>query len=320
MADTTIVLPSKPKVVKEEGNRGFYEIDGLYPGYGHTLGNSLRRVILSSIEGAAITSLKIKGVGHEFSAMEGVKDDVIMMILSLKKLRLKLHGDEPQVIKLSAKGARELTGKDIKAPTQVEVMNPEQYINEITDKSGEVDIEMTVEKGLGYMPKESIQKERVEIGSIALDAIFSPVRRVNYEVENMRVGNRTDFNKLTIMIETDGSITPREALEKSIHTMIVQLKAIVGFKEEEVVEAKKIEEPKKMDAVDKDQIDDILKTRIESLDISQRTINALMNANIRTLGGLARKRERDILEVEGMGSKGILEIKKVLKEFDLELK
>lgn len=320
MAETTIVLPSKPKVVKEEGSRGYYEIDGLYPGYGHTLGNSLRRVILSSIEGAALTSIKIEGVGHEFSAVDGLKDDVIMMILNLKKLRLKLHSEEPQVIKLSVKGPRIVTGSDIKLPSQVEVMNPEQYINEITSKSGELEIEMTVEKGMGYVPKEAIQKDRVEIGTIALDAIFSPVRRVNYEVENMRVGNRTDFNKLTIMIETDGSISPREALEKSIYTMITQLKAIVGFKEAEVIEDKKEAAPAKDVSVDKDQIDDILKTRIESLDISQRTINALMNANIRTLGGLARKKERDILEVEGMGSKGISEIKKVLKEFDLELK
>jgi DNA-directed RNA polymerase subunit alpha len=320
MADTTIVLPSKPKILKEEGNRGSYEIDGLYPGYGHTLGNSLRRVILSSIEGAAITSIKIKGVSHEFSAMDGVKDDVIMMILSLKKLRIKLHSTEPQVLKLSVKGPKVVTAADLKLPSQVEVMNPEQYINEITDKNGEIDFEMTVEHGMGFVSKENIQKERVEIGTISLDAIFSPVRRVNYEVENMRVGNRTDFNKLTIMIETDGSIGPREALEHAITTMISQLKAIVGFKEDDI-EPTHFEEPAKKEvSIDKDAIDDILKTRIESLDMSQRTINALMNANIRTLGGLARKKEKDILEVEGMGTKGITEIKKVLKEYDIELK
>jgi len=320
MSDTTIVLPSKPKILKEEGNRGSYEIDGLYPGYGHTLGNSLRRVILSSIEGAAITSIKIKGVSHEFSAMDGVKDDVIMMILSLKKLRLKLHSSEPQQIKLSVKGAKIVTGADLKLPSQVEVMNPEQYITEITDKNGEIDMEMTVEKGLGFVSKENIQKDRVEIGTISLDAIFSPVRRVNYEVENMRVGNRTDFNKLTIMIETDGSIGPREALEHAIMTMIAQLKAVVGFKEDDIMPERAPEKAVKEVAVDKDAIDDILKTRIESLDMSQRTINALMNANIRTLGGLARKKEKDILEVEGMGTKGITEIKKVLKEYDIELK
>ncbi len=320
MADTTIVLPSKPKVLKEEGSRGSYEIDGLYPGYGHTLGNSLRRVILSSIEGAAITTIKIKGVSHEFSSIEGVKDDVIMMILNLKKLRIKLHSSEPQTLKLSVKGSKIVTGADLKVPSQVEVMNPEQYVNEITDKNGEIEMEMTVERGMGFVSKENVQKERVEIGTIALDAIFSPVRRVNYEVENMRVGNRTDFNKLTIMIETDGSIGPREALEHAITTMISQLKAIVGFKEDEIEMTPEAMPAAKAPSVDKDAIDDILKTRIESLEMSQRTINALMNANIRTLGGLARKKEKDILEIEGMGTKGITEIKKVLKEFDLELK
>lgn len=320
MADTNIILPSKPKILKEEGNRGSYEIDGLYPGYGHTLGNSLRRVILSSIEGAAITSIKLKGASHEFSSIAGLKDDVIMMILNLKKLRFKLHSSEPQTLKLSIKGARVVTGADIKTPTQVEIMNPENYINEITDKSGEIEMEMTVEKGMGFISKENIQKDRVDIGSIALDAIFSPVRRVNYEVENMRVGNRTDFNRLTLTIETDGSIGPREALEHAIQVMITQLKAIVGFKEEDTISEPVGTTPKKDMSVDKEVIDDILKTRIESLDMSQRTINALINANIRTLGGLARKKEKDILEIEGMGAKGVSEIKKVLKEFDIELK
>ncbi len=321
MADTTIVLPSKPKIIKEDGNKGCYEIDGLYPGYGHTLGNSLRRVILSSLEGAAVTSIKIKGVGHEFSALEGVKDDVIMTILNIKKLRFHLLTDEAQTLKLSVKGPATVTGADIKLPAQVEIMNPEQYINEVTDKNTTLEIEMTVEKGLGYMSKEMIQKERVDIGTIALDAIFSPARRVSYEVENMRVGNRTDFNRLTINIETDGSITPHAALEKSIQIMISQLKSIVGFKEEEVID--RVEEKASKAAevsVDKDAIDDILKTRVESLDLSQRTTNALINANIRTLGGLARKKEKDLLEIEGMGAKGISEVKKVLKEYDIELK
>jgi DNA-directed RNA polymerase subunit alpha len=251
--------------------------------------------------------------------MEGVKDDVIMMILNLKKLRIKLHSSEPQVLKLSKKGPGIVTGADLKVPSQVEIMNGDQYINEITDKSGEIEMEMTVERGMGFVSKENVQKERVEIGTIALDAIFSPVRRVNYEVENMRVGNRTDFNKLTIMVETDGSIGPREALEHAISTMISQLKAIVGFKEDEIESAPEAAPAAKAPSVDKDAIDDILKTRIESLEMSQRTINALMNANIRTLGGLARKKEKDILEIEGMGTKGITEITKVLKEFDLEL-
>lgn len=322
MADTTIVLPSKPKIIKEEGNKGSYVIDGLYPGYGHTLGNSLRRIILSSLEGAAITSIKIKGVGHEFSTIEGVKDDVIMTILSLKKIRFKLHSSEPQTAHLSVKGPKIVTAADIKIPSQVEVMNPEQYINEITDKNTELDIEMVIEKGLGFISKETIQKERVDIGTIAMDVVFSPVKRVSYEVENMRVGNRTDFNRLTLNIETDGGITPHEALEKSIQIMISQLKSIVGFKEEDEVIEKLEEKSSQVSemSIDKDAIDDILKTRVESLDLSQRTTNALINANIRTLGGLSRKKEKDLLDIEGLGAKGIGEIKKILKEYDIELK
>ena len=220
MMEYSIALPSKPRVVSEEEYAGTYEIDGLYPGYGHTLGNSLRRIILSSLPGAAVTSVKIDGVEHEFSTIDGVREDVVTLILNLKKLRIKLHSTEPQTIKLSVKGPKVVTASDLKLPSQAEIMNPEQYINEITDKNGEIEMEMTVEHGLGFVSKENIQKERVEIGTISLDAIFSPVRRVSYDVENMRVGNRTDFNRLSIMIETDGSISPRDALEHSIGIMI----------------------------------------------------------------------------------------------------
>lgn len=323
MIETKILLPSKPKIVKEDAISGTFEIEGLYPGYGHTLGNSLRRIILSSIEGSAITSIKIKGVGHEFSSIDGVKEDVVTIILNLKKVRIRLNSSESQVMTLKVKGPKKVTAADIKAPGQVEIMNPEQYIMEITDKSAEVDMEIEVKHGLGYVPKEVIQKERVEIGSIAMDAIFSPVRRVAYEVENMRVGDRTDFNKLRIYIETDGSVSAREALEKSITLMIHQLKAIVGFKEEEVVVAAPVKEEvkeEKKSKVSKEDLEETYKTRIESLEVSQRTINALNNANIRTLGGLARKKEKDLLEVDGLGTKGIMEIKSVLKEFGIELK
>jgi DNA-directed RNA polymerase subunit alpha len=175
---------------------------------------------------------------------------------------------------------------------------------------------MKIEKGLGYVSKEVLEKGRTEIGHISLDAIFSPIRRVNYEVENMRVGDRTDFNKLKIFIETDGTITPNEALEESILIMISQLKAIVGFKEPEIV----IEEKKEEVAESKEADAEFLKTRIETLDLGSRTINALTGANIRTIGGLARKKESDLEEVEGLGSKGIQEIKKVLSNYGITLK
>jgi DNA-directed RNA polymerase subunit alpha len=320
MSELNIVLPSKPKIILEEGFTGMYEIDGLYPGYGHTLGNSLRRIILSSLPGASITRVKVDGVSHEFSVIEGVKEDVITMLLNLKRVRIKMITDEPQTLTLKVKGVNTVTAKDIEFPGQVEILNPEQYIAQVTNKNTELNIEMTVEKGLGYVSKEALQKDRVEIGTITLDAIFSPIRRVNYEVENMRVGDRTDFNRLKIFIETDGTILPQEALEKSIETMINQLKAIVGFKEEEPIEMAEAETENEVDG-DKKELDvEFLKTRIDSIGLSSRTVKSLSNANIRTIGGLVRKKEADILDIEGLGNKGIQEIKKVLSNYGITLK
>jgi DNA-directed RNA polymerase subunit alpha len=317
----TVLLPSKPKIVSEEGFAGVYEIDGLYPGYGHTLGNSLRRIILSLLPGAAITAVKINGVDHEFSTLEGVKEDVINIILNLKKVRFKMLTGEPQKAELKIKGIKDVSAADITVPGQLEVLNPEQVIATVTDKNTELVIEMSIESGLGYIPKEQIQKERVDIGTIALDAIFTPIRRVNYEVENMRVGDRTDFNKLRIFVETDGTLTPREAVENSIAIMIKQLKAIVGFAEEEVIEAPVTTTEESAIDDNRAEIDnEFLKTRIETLDLSSRTINALSGANIRTVGGLARKKEKDLGELDGLGAKGIQEIKDLLVKYGITLK
>ena len=322
MPEYKIIMPSKPRVVLEEGNKGVFEIDGLSPGYGHTLGNSLRRIILSSLPGASVTSIKIEGVSHEFSTIDGIKEDVIVMILNLKKVRFKMFSDEPQTVTLSIKGPKVVTAADIKTGGQVEILNGDNYIAEVTGKIN-LNIEMRIEKGLGFVSKEVIQKEKVDVGTIAVDAIFTPIRRVAYEVEDMRVGDKTNHNRLKISIETDGTLTPREALSKSIEIMINQLKAIIDFKEPEEekekkvskIEEKEIEEEKKGE-----DFSDVLKTRTDSLDLSTRTLNALTNANIRTLGGLARKKREDLLEVEGIGEKGITEIKKVLAKFGLNLK
>jgi DNA-directed RNA polymerase subunit alpha len=323
MPEYTIIMPSKPRVVLEEGNKGVFEIDGLYPGYGHTLGNSLRRIILSSLPGASLTSIKIDGISHEFSTMEGIKEDVIVMILNLKKVRFKIASDEPQTVTLSVKGPKTVLASDIKTGGQVEILNGDLHIAEVTGKIN-LNIEMKIEKGLGFISKEAFQKDKVDIGTIAVDAIFTPIRRVSYEVENMRVGDKTNHNRLRISIETDGTLTPREALSRSIEIMIMQLKAIVDFKEPEevVVEKKATKSEAKEEGGDKkdDDFTDVLKTRIDSLDLSTRTLNALTAANIRTLGGLARKKREDLLEVEGIGEKGITEIKKVLGKFGLNLK
>jgi DNA-directed RNA polymerase subunit alpha len=321
MIEFNVHLPSKPRIVSEEGTTGIYEVDGLYPGYGHTLGNSLRRIILSSLPGASITRVKIAGVAHEFSTIDGVKEDVITILLNLKGVRLKMNTGEPQVVSIKVKGAKEVSAKDIEVPGQVEILNPNHHIASLTSKTAELNIEIHVERGLGFVAKEAHDKERVEIGAIALDAIFTPIKRVSYEVENMRIGDRTDFNRLRISIETDGTLTPKEALEKSIEIMINQLKAIVGFKAEEEIAKVSAPSAKAEGAEPKKDLDtEFLKTRIEGLGFSQRTANALTNANIRTVGGLARKKEVDLDNIDGLGPKGVQEVKRVLAEYDITLK
>ncbi len=320
MADYTILLPSKPRVISEEGVSGVFEIDRLYPGYGHTLGNSLRRIILSSLPGVAITSVKITGVNHEFSVLDGVKEDVVTILLNLKKISMRFSTDEPQTLTLKVKGDKVVKASDLDVPGQVEILTPDEVIATIVGKNTVLEMEIKAEKGLGFMPKEMIEKSRVEIGTIALDGIFTPIRRASYEVENMRVGDRTDFNKLRLFIETDGTISPSLALTSSIEIMINQLKAVVGFREEEPEIVEKIS-GESHDSTPKAEVDpEVLKTRVESLGISIRTQHALAEVNIRTVGGLARKKEKDLLEIAGIGAKGIQEIKKALGEFGITLK
>jgi len=323
--DKAILLPSKPKIILEEEGRGIYEIDGFYPGYGFTIGNSLRRIILSSLPGAAVTSIKIDGAEHEFSSIKGIKEDLVMIMLNIKKLRIKMLTDEPQTLSIKVKGVKTVIAKDIETPGQVEIINPELIIATLTDKDSELNMELTVEKGLGFVGRDMIGKNKVDVGTIILDANFTPILKVSYEVENMRVGDRTDFNRLRISMETDGSLTPREALERSINIMIEQLRAITGFEDKEEIN-EKLSSDNSEDSRDDDnngtqKMDpEFLKTRIESLNLSARTLNALSSANIRTIGGLARKKEKDILEVEGLGAKGVAEIKRVLGEHGITLK
>ncbi len=207
-------LPKEPKVIFEDkkNNIAVFEIDALYRGYGTTIGNALRRVLLSSLPGAAITSIKIEGVSHEFSTISGVMEDVIEIILNLKKVRLKLFSDEPQTLTLKAKGKGKVKAGDIKENANVKIANPDQLIATLTSDKAKLNMELTVEKGIGYETVEERKKEKSPIGTIFLDAVFSPIRKVSYEVENMRVKDKTDFNKIKMSIETDGTITPKEAL------------------------------------------------------------------------------------------------------------
>ncbi len=210
-----IQLPEAITVIKKDGNRAVFEIGPLMPGYGATLANPLRRVLLSSLEGAAVTSIKIKGVDHEFGAIAGIQEDVIEIILNLKKLRFRCFSDEPVVVHLAAKGEREVTADSIELTSDVELINGDQHIATLTDKKAELDMELTVQKGRGYVTVEQHQREKLPIGVIAIDAVYSPVRSVNFTVEDVRVGQRIDFNKVTMEIETDGTIQPEQALKEA---------------------------------------------------------------------------------------------------------
>lgn len=326
-----IMLPSKPKATFEEGNKGVFEIDGLVPGYGYTLGNSLRRIILSSLTGAAVTAVKIDGVSHEFATMDGIKEDVITMLLNLKNVRFSSTSDEAQTISFSVKGPKVVTAADIGAKGVVTVANPDQYICEITGKTT-LSVELTIEKGLGYIPREAHHKQKADIGTIFLDAVFSPIRRVSYDVEEMRVGDKTNFNRLRMTIETDGTLSPREALEQSVRVMIEQLAAVVSIDAGMAISdvqarmeapARSLEAEDSNEEMDGDtnvDVTDVLKNRIDAIGLSTRTLNALTAANIRTVGGIARKHVSDLLEIDGIGDKGITEIREALAAFDLSLK
>jgi len=320
-----IPLPSKPKVVTEEGNRTVFEIEGLYPGYGQTIGNSLRRVLLSSLEGAVMTSVKIEGVGHEFSTIENVMEDVVDLILNLKQMRFKLHEPGPFTIKLSAKGERQVHGKDFEMPSQVEIVTSDAYIATLTSKRSSLIMEAVVESGRGFFPTEGRTKEKVEIGTIALDASFSPVRAVNYTVEDMRVADKTDYNRLRIDIETDGSITPREAFGKAAEILVDQFAELAtGFEMAMPAVSRSAhltkEKEETLEEHEGGEEEEVFKIKLDTLKVSSRTLNVLREAGIKTVGGIARKREETLREIEGLGDKGIQEIKKALGNFGITLK
>jgi DNA-directed RNA polymerase subunit alpha len=330
MSHSSIHLPSKLKVVREDGPVGVYEIEGLSPGYGFTLGNSLRRIVLSSMPGAAITALKIDGAAHEFSTLEGVREDVLTIILNLKKVRFQLIGDEPQTATLSVKSGVAYA-RDFKTSGQLEVLSGDQYIGEVTGKGKGLTIEVTVERGMGFVTRGLLKKEKVDIGMIFVDALFSPIRTASYEVENMRVGDRTDFNRLRMTIETDGTITAREAFESSVKIMIDQLAAVLDLKMEKPapIVISEISQNFSEEAISSDDtagedarsdMTDVLKTRMDSLQLSTRTMNALAGGGIRTLGGLIQKNETDLLALDGFGEKSLEEVKELLEGFGLALK
>lgn len=244
-----ILLPKAPKTINKKDNWAVFEIESLYPGYGVTIGNSLRRVLLSSLPGAAITQMKIKGVQHEFSTIPGVVEDVIAIAMNLKQLRFKILTAEPQKAFLKVKGEKEVKGSDFEIPGQLELINKDAHIATLTSKNTEFELEIQVERGLGYEPVENRKKQgKQEIGVISIDAIFTPIVRVNYKVDNMRVGERTDFDRLDIEITTDGTITPEEAFQSAAKTLVDHFSILLGSKEEIVVEKEEVKPAKKKTA------------------------------------------------------------------------
>lgn len=306
-----ISLPLPPKVIQKGKNQAIFEVQGLYPGYGVTIGNALRRVLLSSLEGVAVTELKIKGISHEFSTVPGVLEDVIMIILNLKNLRFKIHDGSSHKVELSVKGEKKVKGSDFKLSSQIELTNPELEIATITDKKTELQMEITIEKGVGYEPREQRKTKKPEIGAIAMDAIFTPIKNVSFNVENIRVGERTDFDKLSLEIQTDGTITPEEAFFESCEILIRHFNLIFEGKAPELV---------KLEKSDKSEAEDSTKISVEDLKFSTRTLNALTQNSLKTVAGIVKKSEKSLSEMEGMGEKAVSEIKRKLKKLGLELK
>jgi len=336
----TIPLPNPAKIKEASDVRCVFEIEGCYPGYGVTLGNALRRVLLSSLEGAAITSVKIKGASHEFSTLPYVMEDVIQIILNLKKVRFKMFKDGSVKVKLNVKGEKDVKANDIKLPSSLEVANKDLLIARLTDKKAELEMELTIEKGIGYQMAEERERKEREIGVIEIDSLFSPVTRVNMEVENMRVGKQTDFERLRLTVETDGTVNPGDALRKAGAILVRQfselttqkdVKAvekgeIVGKADIEEVQKKKAEEAEETESagieegVDIEMSEqEILDMPIQKLKMPSRTSNLLVEQNFKKVGDLAILIEEEILKIEGMGDKGLRDIKKALGNFGLVL-
>lgn len=315
-----ITLPLKPKIIHQKDHQALFEIAPCYPGYGVTLGNALRRVLLSSLTGAAVTSIKIPGINHEFSTIPYVKEDVIEIMLNIKQLRFKLYTDGPVKITLKAQGEKEVRAKDIKTPSDIEIVNKDLLIATLTDKKANLEIEMQVEKGTGYVPAEQQDKDKSEIGLIALDAIFTPIRRVNFTVENIRVGKRTDFNRLVLDIETDGTITPKDAFVSAAQLLVDHFKVFTKTEVRKKIKIKKQAETKKPGKKIKPPKNNLKEMLVDDLKISSRTITSLRDNRIKSVANLAKKSEAQLFQLTGIGEKGVKEIKRELGKLGIILK
>ncbi|MCL6476861.1 MAG: DNA-directed RNA polymerase subunit alpha [Peptococcaceae bacterium] len=306
----------KPKIecaeMNEENNYARFVVEPLERGYGITLGNSLRRILLSSLPGAAITSVKIDGVLHEFSTVPGVKEDVTDIILNLKGLCLKMHTDEEKIMRIEAMGEGEVKGGHVIHDADIDILNPDLHIATLSDNA-RLFMELTVAKGRGYVPAEKNKKGDHIIGVIPVDSVFTPVRKVNYTVENTRVGQRTDYDKLTLEIWTDGSIRPDEAASLSAKILGEHLRLFIGLTET-------VNDVEIMVEREEEKKDKILEMTIEELDLSVRSYNCLKRAGINTVEELVQRNEEDMMKVRNLGKKSLEEVINKLKELGLSLR
>ena len=308
-----LIKPKKVDIESDENERtyGKFVCEPLERGFGLTVGNALRRVLLSSLQGAAIVAVKIEGVLHELTTVPGVVEDVSDIILNLKEVRLKLSGEPPKMIHIDAEGQGKVKAGDIITDASVEVLNPEQHVATMS-KDGRLKMEITVGVGKGYVPAERNKDEAQVIGVIPIDAIFSPIRKVNYIVTNARVGQRTDYDKLTLEVWTDGSVLPRDAIAYAAKILKDQLTIFINFEEEEepTHEPEEKQEPR---------LNDNLFRRVDELELSVRSSNCLKNANIHLIGELVQKSENEMLKTKNFGRKSLNEIKEILSEMGLSL-
>lgn len=287
----------------------------LEPGYGHTLGNALRRTLLSSITGSAVTSVRVEGAPHEFSTVEGVIEDVAAIVLNLKALRVKVNGTGARILNLVHEGAGVVKAGEIKVPSDVTVLNPDLHIAEVDKPDGRLAVEIEVRQGRGYLPAEAHRPERPEIGFIPVDALFSPVQKVSYKVDMARVGQRTDYESLILDIETDGQVTPEEALGHAARILIDSFKIFTTFEGE----APEEEAPAEEAPSEEDQLRRVLSLPVEDLELSVRSSNCLRGANIRTIGELVVRTEQEMLKFRNFGKKSLEEIKERLTKYGLTL-
>lgn len=307
-----IVKPTITKEIDENGHYGKFVVEPLERGYGTTLGNCMRRILLSSLPGAAITSVKIDGILHEFSTIPGVKEDVTEIILNLKRLAVRINGDENKRAIINAVGPKEVTAADIIVDADTEIFNPDLHIATLVDNATLV-MEMNLTSGRGYVPAEQNKKENTPIAEIPVDSIFTPVKKVNFTVDNTRVGQVTDFDKLTLEFWTDGSITPEEGVSIGAKIMQEHLNLFIGLGSD-------VDEMEFMIEKDEDRKVKALEMTIEDLELSVRSFNCLKRASINTVEELTQRSEEDMMKVRNLGMKSLVEVKNKLAELGLSLK